>query len=84
MKSIQEILNRIRWDKDYANADFTIGYYDRMEDRLILAPFRELSFDEEDHFCFQLVDEEGVTHSIPFHRIKQLYKNGECIWQRDV
>ena len=44
----------------------------------------KLSFDEEDHFSFQLVDEEGVTHTIPFHRIKQLFKNGQCIWQRDV
>jgi uncharacterized protein (UPF0248 family) len=28
------------------------------------------------------VDEEGICHQIPFHRIRQLFKNGRCIWQR--
>ena len=82
MKPIQDILNRIRWDADFASASFSIGYYDRLEDKLILVPFRELYFDEEDHFNFQIVDEEGVTHTIPLHRIKELYKNGKLIWHR--
>jgi len=31
MKPIHEILNRIRWDREYARADFKVGYYDRLE-----------------------------------------------------
>ena len=83
MKPIHEILNRIRWDKEYARADFKVGYYDRLEDKVILVPFRELYFDEEDHFDFQILDEDGVTHIIPLHRIKELYRGGELIWCRD-
>jgi len=40
MKAIQELLNRIRWNKEYAKADFTVGYYDRIEQKIILMPFR--------------------------------------------
>lgn len=83
MKPIQDLLNRIRWDKEYAKADFGVGYYDRIEDKLILVPFRELYFDDQDHFAFQVLDEEGENHNIPFHRVKALYRNGELIWHRD-
>jgi len=83
MKPIQEHLNRIRWDQEYAKADFTIGYYDRLENKIIHLPFRELYFDDNDHFDFQILDEDGVTHTIPLHRIKELYRNGELIWSRD-
>ena len=83
MKPIQEHLNRIRWDHEYAKANFSIGYYDRLENKIILLLFQELYFDDNDHFDFQILDEDGVTHTIPLHRIKELYRNGELIWSRD-
>lgn len=83
MKPIQELLNRIRWDEEYSKADFAVGYYDRVENRIIHVPFRELYFDRNDHFNFQLLDEDGISHTIPFHRIKEVYKNGDLIWQRE-
>ena len=82
MQPIQELLNRILWDKEFSNNDFSIGYYDRLENKMIHVPFQSLYFDEEDHFSFQIVDENGETHNIPFHRVKELYKNGELIWSR--
>lgn len=83
MKAIQELLNRIRWDKEFAKADFKIGYYDRVEKKIILVRFRELYFDNEDHFSFQVLDDEGEVHSVPFHRVREVYKNGELIWHRE-
>jgi uncharacterized protein (UPF0248 family) len=83
MKPIHEILSRIRWDKEYAKADFRVGYYDRVENRLILVPFHDLWFDDEDRFGFQVLDGEGVTHHIPLHRVKAVYRNDELIWHRD-
>ena len=82
MIPIQEMLNRIRWDKEFGDAEFVVGYYDRIEATLILVPFVELYFDEEDHFSFQVLDEEGESHNIPLHRVKELYRNGFLIWQR--
>jgi uncharacterized protein (UPF0248 family) len=28
------------------------------------------------------VDEVGVEHSVPFHRIRDVFRNGERIWHR--
>ena len=83
MKPIQEILSRIRWDKEYAKADFIIGYYDRVDEEIVLVPFREIYFDAEDHFAFQVIDKEGTTHNIPLHRVKAIYRNQELIWHRN-
>lgn len=82
MQPIHELLSRIRWDEEFASNEFRIAYYDRIEDRLIQIPFHALYFDEQDHFAFQVVDQEGETHHIPYHRVKELYKNGELIWHR--
>jgi uncharacterized protein (UPF0248 family) len=82
MIPIHELLNRIRWDKDYGDAEFIIGYYDRIEERIISVPLKSLYFDNEDHFDFELVDDEGVTHTIPLHRIRQVYRNGNLVWER--
>jgi uncharacterized protein (UPF0248 family) len=82
MKPIHEIINRIRWDKVYADADFLIGYYDRLSESVMLVPFKDVYFDDDDHSAFQIVDDEGVTHNIPMHRVRSVYKNGQLIWHR--
>jgi uncharacterized protein (UPF0248 family) len=82
MQPIQEILNRIRWDREFARSEFTIGYYDREEDTIIKIPFKTLHFDEDDHFGFQVLEENGESHNIPYHRVKELYKDGTLIWHR--
>lgn len=83
MIPIHELLNRIRWDRAFGAADFEIGYYDRVEDRVIRVPMREIFFEADDHFSFDLYDNEGELHSIPLHRVRQVYRNGELIWQRE-
>jgi uncharacterized protein (UPF0248 family) len=83
MIPIHELLSRIRWDKEFGRGDFVIGYYDRIEDRIIRVPMREISFEPGDHFDFELTDREGVLHSIPLHRIKEVRKDGELIWHRE-
>ena len=59
MVPIQKLLNRIRWDRGFGRGDFEIGYYDRIEKRLIRAPFTQLRFDPEDHFAFEISDAWG-------------------------
>jgi uncharacterized protein (UPF0248 family) len=84
MMPIHELLNRIRWDDEFAQGEFELGYYDRVEDRIIRISFNEIFFPEHDHFAFQVIDNEGEVHNIPFHRIRQVFKNGEVIWERRV
>jgi len=79
MIPIQEILHRIQWDNDFGQAEFIIAYHDRFEDDLIKAPLKELCFDREDPFDFELIDDMGVSRTIPLHRIREVYKNSRLI-----
>jgi uncharacterized protein (UPF0248 family) len=83
MIPIHELLNRIRWDEDFGRGDFVIGYLDRVEDRILHVPLRELFFEPGDHFAFELIDHEGELHSIPLHRIKEVYRDRKLIWHRE-
>ena len=47
MIPIHELLNRIRWDSEFAKGNFQLGYYDRAEDRIILVPLQEITFPED-------------------------------------
>ena len=83
MTPIHELLNRIRWDQDFAQGEFVIGFFDRLERHIIEVPLREVRFPAGDHFAFEFTDAEGETHSVPFHRVRRVYKNGELIWSRE-
>lgn len=83
MIPIRELLNRIRWDPEYGQDDFAIGYYDRLEERIVVVPFGEVCFTPDDHFAIQVTDVLGQTHSVPLHRVCEVYRNGERIWRRE-
>lgn len=83
MQPVQEILSRIRWDANLAADEFKIGYYDRVEQHLIVVTFKDLIFAKGDHFAFEVIDHEGAIHSVPYHRVKTIYKNGRLIWHRE-
>lgn len=84
MKPVQDMLNRIRWDKMWADDDFKIGYYDRVGQQVIIVAFQEIIFLKDDHFSFEVIDQEGELHSVPYHRIKAIYRNERLIWHRDA
>jgi uncharacterized protein (UPF0248 family) len=83
MQTIRELLNQIRWDPNYSKSEFEIEYLDHLEDHLIRVPFKTLYLEPEHHFFFQFIDAEGIGHSVPLHRIKSVYKDGELIWHRE-
>ena len=82
MIPIHELLNRIRWDPEFAKGNFQLGYYDRAEDRVILVSLMEVSFPLESPQTFQLADAEGQIHRIPFHRVREVYRDSQRIWYR--
>ena len=82
MIPIHELLSRILWDKEFGSANFEIGYYDRVLDKIIRIPFSELIFSPADRNSIQVMDDEGVIHSVPLHRIKEVYKDNELLWHR--
>ncbi len=84
MIPIQELLNRIKWDKSFGVGSFEIAYYDRVEAGNIRISMKDIFFDEGDHFSFQCVDPEGEIHTIPLHRIREVFKDGKLIWHREA
>lgn len=82
MVPIHELLNRIRWDAEFGRGEFVIGYYDRVADSIIRVPLCQVFFDPADHFVCQITDAEGESHMVPFHRIREVCKDGTLIWQR--
>lgn len=84
MQPVQDILNRIRWDPGFAQQPFKVGYYDRVADRVVVVPFKELIFPPDDHYAFTVIDEDGVGHAIPYHRVRDIYRGSTRIWHRDA
>ncbi len=80
---IQDLLNRIRWDKEFGQADFTIGYYDRVADRIVKVPFERIHFRKGEHFAFDAIETDGSVHNVPFHRVRHVWRDGELIWHRE-
>ncbi len=82
MQPIDELLARIRWDADFARSRFVIGYWDRVEGKVLRVDLHRIAPDAENPSFFDLVDEHGVSHSIPFHRIREVWRDGTLTWQR--
>lgn len=82
MIPIHQLLSRIRWDEEYGKSRFTIGYWDRVDGKIMRVDLREIEWDAENPAFFDLVDDEGVAHSIPFHRVRELWRDGNLIWAR--
>lgn len=84
MVPIRALLDHIRWDAAFGRADFVIGYYDRVERCVVRVPYAHLAFDPGNHFSFTAVEDDGSAYDVPLHRVREVHRNGELIWQRPV
>lgn len=73
MIPIHELLNRIRWEPQFGQGRFAIGYFDRVTGRVIVVPFDEIRCEPGDHFAFQCMDADSATHNVPLHRARAVY-----------
>ena len=78
MIPIKDFLNKIKWDKNENHSDYSIGYWDNQNKKLIFIKFEEIRKIEEN---FILLDREEETY-IPLHRIKIVKRNEEVVWKR--
>ena len=83
MIRIQDVFNRIRWDPGFGGGRFTIGYYDRVEHRIVRVPLASIDLESGNHFSFIATETDGTVHEVPFHRVREVHRNGELIWQRE-
>ena len=83
MIPIHELLSRIRWDPEFARGTFELGYYDRAEDRIVQVPLNHVHFPAESPRTFEIAEPGGQTRRIPFHRVREVRRDGLSIWRRD-
>jgi len=79
---IQALISRIRHDPAYGRGRWEIAYLDRTLDSLVRLPFDAVNTRAHIGFVFDVVDEEGVERSIPYHRVRQVFRDGKLVWSR--
>jgi uncharacterized protein (UPF0248 family) len=84
MQPIHELLSRIHHDREYGRGQFEIGYFDRREGTIQRVALREISFPERERRVFEVADEAGQMRRIPFHRVREVWRDERIIWQRPV
>jgi len=82
MITIRSLLDRIRWDPEFGRATFAIGYYDRVERKIVTVSFARIHLEPRNRFSFTAVEDDGSVHEVPFHRVREVHRNGVLIWQR--
>ncbi len=82
MTPIHELLNRIRWDKEFGSGQFEIGYLDRHEGTIQRVRLEDIVFPEGERHVFELADGTGQVRRIPLHRVREVWRDGEVIWRR--
>ena len=80
MVPIHELLARIRWDTEFARGAFEIAYLDRHTVGLVRLPLERII--ARTAFGFEAEQDDGTVQSIPYHRVREVRRDGELIWSR--
>lgn len=76
---ILDFLNKIKWDKKEDPKDYTIVYFDRIEETTKEIRFTAIKDIKEP---FMILQRNNQEVNIPLHRITQVKKKGVVVWQR--
>ena len=82
MVPIHELLSRIRWDRSFGDGFFEVGYSDHVERHIVRVPFARIHIEKGNRFSFLLETDLDEIMTIPFHRVREVYRDGVLIWQR--
>ncbi|MCC6610520.1 MAG: DUF504 domain-containing protein [Burkholderiales bacterium] len=82
MIPIHELLARIRWDPAFGRARFAIGYWDRVTGAEVKVPLERIQVAPGSHFSFEAIEADGTLHTVPFHRVRTVWRDGELVWSR--
>jgi uncharacterized protein (UPF0248 family) len=79
MMPIKDLLNKIKWDQRERPEDYTLFYYDRVNDKLKEIDYCSIKKIEDNFFILEGARKEVA---IPLHRIKKVKKKGIVVWER--
>ena len=81
MMPIDELLNKIKWDKRETPCDYVVFYFDRVEKKLQELPYQSIGKVLDG---FIVTERGGEETYIPLHRVRFVERRGEVVWQRPV
>ena len=82
MIPIHQLLARIQHDPKFGKGAFELGYLDRFDATVHRIALGLIVFPEGNRRVFAFVDGSGRERQIPFHRIREVHRDGKLIWQR--
>ena len=82
MIPIHELLARIRWDPEFGKGNFELAYEDKVEHQLRRVPLEQIYVEPGQHFAFEAEEDDGSIHTVPFHRVREVWRNDTLIWER--
>jgi uncharacterized protein (UPF0248 family) len=48
----------------------------------VRVPFADVRLESGNGLALETADSDGTVHTIPLHRVREVWRNGELIWQR--
>jgi uncharacterized protein (UPF0248 family) len=82
MIPLQKLLARIRWDPRFARGRFELAYVDHQRPAPVRIALDRIRVRPGNRFSFDCVDEDGNAVSIPFHRVRIVFRDGVPVWKR--
>lgn len=82
MTAIHELLSRIGWDLEFGTAQFVIGCHDRVTRAQVKLSLVRIRFEPGEGLAFKATAEDGTIHSVPYPRVRNVWRNNELIWHR--
>ena len=61
-----------------------IGYWDHVGRAEVKVSFERIHFEPGEHAVFEVVEEDGSVHTVPLHRVRSVWRDGELIWHRET
>ncbi len=81
MLTERQMLHKIKWDERIDQTNIRVGYFDGCAGKIIYVPYTQLLMEKGDNFSFRVyINLE--RHDVPYHRIRQITKGEEVIWER--
>ncbi len=79
MQPIQDLLNKIKWDKRENPKQYSIFYFDRISKNLIKINYNDIKRMEG---SFIIIEKNNEEVNVPMHRIRKVAKNNIVVWER--
>jgi uncharacterized protein (UPF0248 family) len=82
MLPLHSLLDRIKWDPVFGAGTFAVGFVDHVTHAEKVVPLAALTEDPDRPETLVWLDDDGIVHHIPMHRVRTVYKDGNVIWHR--